>query len=396
MTNRMNEVAKVLWLMGGLLFFGISQAANPVYWDAKKLADFPAPYVKLLDSEKQVVATLPTSQLRALMDVKSRLESIAGIDTTLLIRGDQQVNAFATYAEGKNVVMITLGMLKITGGNSEELAMLVGHEIGHLVRNHAQESTSRDSIINLIGAIVGVVLEAKLQRKYNIQGLGLNLSDLGAQAVSTTFSRDQEREADALGVEWMISAGFDPAGGVRLWTKMFNRSGDSSFVFLSTHPNPSERIENVRRIAQENAGRVAQLVASAKPTPAVVTTSPTQHTASLTAEISESTANSSYRRGMAAFQKKDFQGAMKEWSSGPGQQDPRALYGIAVLYQRGLGVPRNYTDAMKWFQRAADDKFAPALTAMGSMYQLAWGVPRDMKKAVSLLEEAALLSNQDG
>lgn len=371
-------------------------AAGPGYWEAKKLADSSAPYMKLLDGNKQVVATVSTAQMRSLMEVKERIESIARIDTTLLIQGDQRVNAFATNIEGRNVIAVTLGMLKLTDGNPDELAAVIGHEIGHLARNHLQESQSRDAVINVIGAIFGAVLEAKFQTKYQVQGLGLNLADLGARAVSTQFSRDQEREADGIGVEWMISAGYNPEGAARLWTKMLNRQGDSLFVFLNTHPNPSERVENVRKIAQENSGRITQLVSVSRPPPALVTASAgpgSPQSASLVAVASENTSNSAFRRGLAAFQKKDYEGARKEWGSEIGKQDPRSLYGIAAIYLKGLGVEQSNAEAMKWFQRSADAKFSPAITSIGIMYQMGWGVQRDMKKAVSLLEEAALLGD---
>ena len=128
-----------------------SAATGSGYWEAKKLAESSAPYMKLLDGNQQVVATVSTAQMRSLMQMKERIEAIARIDTTLLIQGDQRVNAFATNVEGRNIVAVTLGMLKLTDGNTDELAAVVGHEIGHLVRNHLQESASRDAVINLIG-----------------------------------------------------------------------------------------------------------------------------------------------------------------------------------------------------------------------------------------------------
>ena len=164
-----------------------------------------------------------------------------------------------------------------------------------------RESATRDSIVNLLGAIIGIALEARTQQKYHVQGLGLNLSDLGTRAVTTSFSRDQEREADALGVGWMVDAGYDPDGAIRLWTKMLRSQGDSPLVFLNTHPNPSERLDNVRWLAQENSGRVTQVANSAKqPTPTPPVQSTPQPAASLVAATSENTANSAFRRGLAA------------------------------------------------------------------------------------------------
>lgn len=375
------------------LVFSLVASAGPSYWEATKIAQKPNAYVNLLDSNQQIVATVSTQHVRTLMEVKSRIEKEASYDTTIMIKGDQAINAFAEYREGRNLIFLTTGLLQITGGDADQLAAVVGHEIAHHVRGHIQETAKRDSVLNIIGAFVGIALEITAQRKYNIQGLGLDLGNIGTKAVTSFFSRTQEREADALGADWMIRAGYNPAGAERFWTNMLNREGDSNFAFLRTHPNPSERLDNFRKIAAENSDRINRIASLNKDSLPVKQDGGRQQTATLSPILSEDVSNSAFRRGIAAYQKENYQLALKEFSSSSGSQDPRASYLVATLYLRGQGVDQSYGEALKWFQAAANDKFAPALTSLGVMHKMGWGVPRNLAKAVSLLEEAALLGD---
>jgi len=63
--------------------------------------------------------------------------------------------------------------------------------------------------------------------------------------------------------------------------------------------------------------------------------------------------------------------------------DPRARFAFADHYYRGLGAPQNYSQALLWYSKSANQGFAPAQTQLGSMYQHKWGVPRDYKRALA-------------
>lgn len=74
------------------------------------------------------------------------------------------------------------------------------------------------------------------------------IAGLGADLIDASYSRDQEREADALGVGYVMSAGFDPNGGIRLHEKLLKTSRGLSLPFLSSHPSGEERIENLKAL----------------------------------------------------------------------------------------------------------------------------------------------------
>ncbi len=91
------------------------------------------------------------------------------------------------------------------------------------------------------GAIAALILGAA-----RVRGGGM-IADLGTAAVSRSYSRDHEREADRLGVEWMIAAGFDPEGALRLHERLLQLRHGGSIPFLQSHPAGAERVESIRQ-----------------------------------------------------------------------------------------------------------------------------------------------------
>ena len=102
----------------------------------------------------------------------------------------------------------------------------------------------------MVGVIAGIALEVLAQRKLGVTNLGVNGGQLLGVAVTTSFTRDQEREADRQGIIWANMNGYDPMGAARLFQALEAKSGNSPLPFFQTHPNPGERVENARAIAQ--------------------------------------------------------------------------------------------------------------------------------------------------
>lgn len=151
---------------------------------------------------------------------------------------DESPNAFALPG-GK--VGVNAGMINLAQ-NQDQLAAVIGHEIGHVVFRHANERMSRSTLVGAGvqagGALVGTRTTPETAR--TVAGL------LGAGAqlgVMLPFSREQEREVDVYGQDLMAKAGFDPAQASRLWQNMIAASGRSagSMQALSTHPDPQAR-----------------------------------------------------------------------------------------------------------------------------------------------------------
>lgn len=159
---------------------------------------------------------------------------------------DEQVNAFAMPG-GKTVVYT--GILPITEDETG-LAVVMGHEVAHALADHGAQRMSRAQIQQL-GAVAGTVaLSGKSEQTQQIfaQAYGIG-SQVG---VMLPFSRNQEAEADRIGLTLMAIAGYNPDEAADLWRRMQQRSGGSSTPeFLSTHPSNQSRINNLEAWAPE-------------------------------------------------------------------------------------------------------------------------------------------------
>ncbi|VBB47484.1 putative Zn-dependent protease [uncultured Desulfatiglans sp.] len=158
------------------------------------------------------------------------------------------VNAFA--APGGYVYM-TRGILGFL--NSEaELAAVLGHELGHITARHSAEQYSRAQLAQ-IGLAAGMLFSPTLQR------FG-DAAQTGVQLLFLSFSRENEREADDLGVEYASKAGYD-ANQMAVFFETLERMNPSSDrsglpEWFSTHPNPDDRMGAVRRKTAEWQGRL--------------------------------------------------------------------------------------------------------------------------------------------
>ncbi|MBA4028156.1 MAG: peptidase M48 Ste24p [Planctomyces sp.] len=145
--------------------------------------------------------------------------------------------------------------------NEAQLAAVVGHEIGHVTARHTSERVAQGGLAQVLlqGAAVGVSRAAGDPGTAQAAGVVLNM---GGQGVLLKFGRDQESEADALGMRYMTKAGYNPRGALELM-RILERSGGGSAggalgEFFATHPYPETRIE---RISALLAGEYAQAAA---------------------------------------------------------------------------------------------------------------------------------------
>ena len=154
---------------------------------------------------------------------------------------DNQVNAFCMPG-GKIVVFE--GLLPLTASD-DELAVVIGHEIGHAVAKHSNERMSQEVLAQYGGAIVDAALSTK---SAIFQTVGNTVFGLGAQVgVMLPYSRQHEYEADHLGMILMTLAGYNPESAISFWQKMSAEGSGSSSDFLSTHPSDEKRIAELQR-----------------------------------------------------------------------------------------------------------------------------------------------------
>ncbi|KMQ50079.1 Peptidase M48 Ste24p [Chitinispirillum alkaliphilum] len=130
------------------------------------------------------------------------------------------------------------------------LAVIMGHEIGHAVAEHANERMSQLLLIQLGGMVLS---EALSEHPHITQQLALVAFGVGAQlGILLPYSRLHESEADHLGLIFMAMAGYDPRQAVPFWERMIEmRQVAEPPEFLSTHPSDQERINNIQTIIPE-------------------------------------------------------------------------------------------------------------------------------------------------
>lgn len=150
--------------------------------------------------------------------------------------GSNQINAFCM--PGGKIVFYT-GILKTLQLNDDEVAIVMGHEITHALREHAREQMGKSTATAVGARIGGALLSGWL-------GIDPRITDsvarAGANLLTLQFGREDETEADLVGMELAARAGFDPRAGVSLWQKMGAANKNAPPQWLSTHPSDGNRI----------------------------------------------------------------------------------------------------------------------------------------------------------
>ena len=153
--------------------------------------------------------------------------------------GSSQINAFCM--PGGKIVFYT-GILDKLQLTEDEIAMVMGHEIAHALREQARERMAKGAatqgVLRLGGALVASYF-----------GIDSRITDAAAGGLanltSLVFSREDESEADLVGMELAARAGYDPRAGVTLWKKMGAASKGAPPQWLSTHPAGTRRIADI-------------------------------------------------------------------------------------------------------------------------------------------------------
>lgn len=166
----------------------------------------------------------------------------------VILIGSNQINAFCMPG-GK--IAFFWGILQKLQLNDDEVAMIMGHEMAHALREHARERMGKSfatrGAIELGSALLG------------LGNTGRMVAGMGEQLLTLTFSRSDESEADLVGMELAARAGYNPAAGITLWQKMARASQGAPPEFLSTHPSGPTRIKDI----QANLPKVEPLYARA-------------------------------------------------------------------------------------------------------------------------------------
>lgn len=184
----------------------------------------------------QRISRDPVANVRV-HEVGSRIVKAAGLDTQhweYVVFQNNDANAFVLPGGRMGVNTGLLAIVK----NDDQLAAVIGHEVGHVLAHHAAERASQHSLTKM--ALIGAqAVGGNSQAGQAISSYG----SLGAQyGILLPFSRQHELEADRIGVDLMQRAGYDPRQAVELWRMMAARGQSGPPQFASTHPSDQARI----------------------------------------------------------------------------------------------------------------------------------------------------------
>lgn len=166
-------------------------------------------------------------------------------------------NYINAYAFPAGSIAATRGIL-LELEDEDQLAGLWGHEIGHVNARHFAERQAKGTLIQLVAAGIGIAAAEKNPAYGELAGL---VGSLGGGALLAHYSREDEREADALGMEYMVRGGYNPAGMVdlmELLNRESKRKPNALELMFATHPMSSERLQTAKQRVDKDYAEAAR------------------------------------------------------------------------------------------------------------------------------------------
>lgn len=206
-------------------------------------------YTKLRsDSARKGTLNQDRAMLQSVRTIASRLEpqtavfrrDAPGWKWEINVISSNELNAFCMPG-GK--IMFYSGLINRLHLTDDEIAIVMGHEISHALREHSREQVSR-----AIAAQTAIGIGSAL---FGLGESSAEIANAGYEAlIATRFSRTDEAEADRIGLELSARAGYDPRAGITLWRKMIKASeaGGGPPEFLNTHPAETNRIQQIESL----------------------------------------------------------------------------------------------------------------------------------------------------
>lgn len=188
-------------------------------------------------SMKRHIPLEPNARVKAYVQcVADRLIAVlpeehkANLDWEVIVFDDESVNASAN-PEGK--IAVLNGLLKIAD-TPDALAAVLGHEIAHATENHVMDRARRGARTDLLVLLGGAAT-----------GMRGATRDAATILGTLPYAREQETEADRVGLQYMAKAGFDPRAAMYLWKNMATVNKNSPPEFLSSHPSDDARLDTI-------------------------------------------------------------------------------------------------------------------------------------------------------
>ena len=201
----------------------------------------------LLNTDKAQLARVTTIAKRIVAATPVFRADAASWNWQFNVQKTKELNA---YCMPGGRIMVYSGLIEGLDLSDAELATVMAHEVAHALREHTRERVSRAYAQQLV-----------LQGAAAVTGVSEGTANVANMVAEVTFqlpfSRDQESEADQIGLELMARAGYDPRAALTLWNKMAAAERSGQPKFLSTHPAPKDRIKAI----EKNLPRVLPLYA---------------------------------------------------------------------------------------------------------------------------------------
>ncbi len=222
----------------------------------------PASQVTSMSDQAYVQTLKEASAKKALNADKAQLERIRKISNRLIsqvgvfrpdavqwkwevnVEKNEQLNAYCMPG-GK--IMVYSGLIEKLKATDDELAAVIGHEIAHALREHGRERMSQAYVQDFGLQALAALLSSSTSAA--VGNASMQAAGMGSQLFfALPNSREQEREADKIGLELAARAGYNPDAAVTLWQKMEAQGGSNPPEFLSTHPASENRITELRAL----------------------------------------------------------------------------------------------------------------------------------------------------
>jgi predicted Zn-dependent protease len=197
-----------------------------------------------LNARDGAVKQVSASHAQNLRNAHLSLVAVSRVEADLSILDMDGMNAVSNENGGKGHIAFTLPLLERLGDDKDALATITGHELAHIYYHHGAARKSRNETARGASQVLGTVLGLVIP-------FGGLLTSTGIQALVASYSREEEREADAMGLQWAVRAGYDPCGSARAM-RVFQQAAQSTQIpFLATHPGHEERMERAVQYAKK-------------------------------------------------------------------------------------------------------------------------------------------------
>lgn len=208
-------------------------------------------YAAMVDKAKQQGALFPAShpQVQRLRNIAQRIiphskrwnPDAASWKWEVNLFNSKEINAFCLPGGRIGFYSGIIDTLKLT---DDEIAAIMGHEVAHALREHGRERAGKAGATELAARLGGAVAASVFGIDPQLAG---GVANTAGQLLVLKFSRNEEREADLVGLDIAARAGYDPRAGIALWEKMAAVSQGAPIQLLSTHPGGPERIDRIRQ-----------------------------------------------------------------------------------------------------------------------------------------------------